>query len=467
MNKVTLFISITFVIYLFCVESLKSDQNTRKYSSKSLKMLVEREDDRPVKRIVSPNELSSLFGPPITKKNEIVVNRKFMNDFDDEDDEDMHEISNNDEEENSVDADYEEAMKLKSEREATGLSRIQNELEFLENMNMSSDFSSQTIQDTEEISSDSFNFDYADLDKLLDKSTRVNVADALSMSSSSSTSTSRGRISLSRQSASAVSDTGATTSADPRIVKYDPKESMRGDPMKYGAYRRWKVVVEDAKNGKSKSTLKKKNKNGSAGNKNAAEKFYDAIKNLGSGPGSSGSRSSTGVADPPPNRSPIQPNKSPSPKKKKRVITSEEINGLFANSNQRDPKTGKIKLDEYNDQEEEDQEKDEEEEMDDKATTGQRSVVAMFEPFGSSSSSQDSGAGEEMPKWLKDAEANRNALSKNKKNKKQKSLTDDWRFWLGLISTAGFVSAAYSIYHQTGGFGSGLNPGSGGPDLII
>lgn len=92
--------------------------------------------------------------------------------------------------------------------------------------------------------------------------------------------------------AKALSMSSSTTSSrnnldiGPRVVKYDPSGfDFRLEKMNYGAYRRWKVVEEDKK---SKGKLGKpgsRKKKGSG--KNAAEKFYDAIKNLGSGPASS------------------------------------------------------------------------------------------------------------------------------------------------------------------------------------
>lgn len=92
-----------------------------------------------------------------------------------------------------------------------------------------------------------------------------------------------------------------TTNIGPRLVKYDPSENGRqNNPMDFGAYRRWKVVEEK----KTKPTKGKRKKS----SKNAAEKFYDAIKNLGSAP-STGGATGTGVAEPPPNKGPIQPKK--------------------------------------------------------------------------------------------------------------------------------------------------------------
>jgi hypothetical protein len=66
------------------------------------------------------------------------------------------------------------------------------------------------------------------------------------------------------------------------------------------------------------------------------------------------------------------------------------------------------------------------------------------------------GPDEETPKWIVDAE--KEAADKRKKEmrkRKKKSITDDWRFWAAIITGAGFASAFYNIYQQTGGFGSG------------
>lgn len=88
---------------------------------------------------------------------------------------------------------------------------------------------------------------------------------------------------------------------------------------------------------------------------------------------------------------------------------------------------------------------------------------------------------DQIPNWL--LKADRVAEKKKKeamlKGRKKKQLTDDWRFWLGIIATAGFASAAYSMYQQTGGFDPNISPfssfgfgpsdvtGGGGDELII
>ena len=86
-------------------------------------------------------------------------------------------------------------------------------------------------------------------------------------------------------------------------------------------------------------------------------------------------------------------------------------------------------------------------------------------------------ANEEMPQWIVDADK---AARKKKAlaGKKKKKITDDWRFWAAIVATAGFASAAYSVWQQTGGFdggvgeswgggATGIGGGVGGEELII
>ena len=87
------------------------------------------------------------------------------------------------------------------------------------------------------------------------------------------------------------------------------------------------------------------------------------------------------------------------------------------------------------------------------------SVVGAFNPM--------MGPNEETPQWILDA--NKEASKKKKmKGKKKKALTDDWRFWAAIITGAGFASAFFNIYQQTGGFGSGSKGEFGdGQELVI
>lgn len=64
----------------------------------------------------------------------------------------------------------------------------------------------------------------------------------------------------------------------PRTVKYEPGSvETKDDPMRYGAYRRWKLVE------KQQAPKKTKNGNAKKSGKNTSDSFYDAIKNFSSG----------------------------------------------------------------------------------------------------------------------------------------------------------------------------------------
>jgi hypothetical protein len=66
----------------------------------------------------------------------------------------------------------------------------------------------------------------------------------------------------------------------PRVFLYDPTESnSMYDPMQFGAYNRWKKAEEAVAKANLKKNPKKKNKEGLS-----TDSFYNAIKNLGSGP---------------------------------------------------------------------------------------------------------------------------------------------------------------------------------------
>jgi hypothetical protein len=72
----------------------------------------------------------------------------------------------------------------------------------------------------------------------------------------------------------------SSRSDSPRVFQYDPNESNPlYDPMKFGAYARWKRAEEEVAKANLKKNPKKKNKEGLS-----PDSFYNAIKNLGSGP---------------------------------------------------------------------------------------------------------------------------------------------------------------------------------------
>eukprot|EP00596_Hydrurales_sp_CCMP1899_P005385 CAMPEP_0119036344 /NCGR_PEP_ID=MMETSP1177-20130426/4020_1 /TAXON_ID=2985 /ORGANISM="Ochromonas sp, Strain CCMP1899" /LENGTH=431 /DNA_ID=CAMNT_0006996103 /DNA_START=244 /DNA_END=1539 /DNA_ORIENTATION=- len=268
----------------------------------------------------------------------------------------------------------------------------------------------------------------------------------------------------------------------PRQVKYDPAELLKQarDPMQYGAYRRWKLAEDsqlDSKGKpkkKSKSTTgynkgdyevdgamggdsiggsrnvggNKKKKDKKGGNNLNPESFYDAIKNFGAGGGKDAGTGGTGTAEPPSNKNPIQPKKAQVKKNKKKLITPDDINSLF----------GKAEAVAEEDEDEDEASVESTSSMD-SSVTASSSIAGAFNPM--------MGNDEETPQWILDAD--KEALQKKKgKGKKKKALTDDWRFWAGIIGVAGFASAFFNIYQQTGGFGGGDSKGFGeGTELVI
>jgi len=72
-----------------------------------------------------------------------------------------------------------------------------------------------------------------------------------------------------------------------------------------------------------------------------------------------------------------------------------------------------------------------------------------------------------VPDWLLAVEKEkREAKQAAKRAKKNKKLTSDWRFWAGIVVFAGFASAVWSVYQQTGGTFDSMG-GNGGAELII
>eukprot|EP01035_Chromulina_nebulosa_P018270 gene18270-23946_t len=258
--------------------------------------------------------------------------------------------------------------------------------------------------------------EYAELDRVLDKSRKRSTIEALGMLSSSDK----------------MIDSA-------RLVKYDPSLFERNDPMKFGAYRRWKLAEASVK---SKVGGKRKKKVNNS--KNAAEKFYDAIKNLGSAP-TTGGTTGTGVADPPANKGPITPKKAPIKKNRKRVITPDDIDSLFSKNENNKSKSNVIDI---NDNISNEVTNDEDEDNDEEDVENDENKNKKYV-----SSSMKSLLNEEIPQWLQDADneekKRRQLLKKGKK--KKKTLLDDWRLWAGVIAAAAFASAFYTVYQQSGG----------------
>jgi hypothetical protein len=110
-------------------------------------------------------------------------------------------------------------------------------------------------------------------------------------------------------------ESGLSTTSPRDIPQYDPTErAYRGDPMQYGAYRRWKLA--ENQDTKKSSRGKKKPKSGN-------NDFFNSIKNLGKS-NKDGKNLGQGFgtrAEPPPNKASITPKKPIAKKNKKRVIT--------------------------------------------------------------------------------------------------------------------------------------------------
>ena len=210
----------------------------------------------------------------------------------------------------------------------------------------------------------------------------------------------------------------------PRVFMYDPTESTRMyDPMKFGAYARWKQAADQVERA-NKKNAKRKRKEGLS-----PDSFYNAIKNLGSGPKAKDVPTGVGVADPPRGKSPITPKKAPVKKNKKKTITPDEIDSLFESKSRSENESLS---------------------SDDSSAVESTAFNPMLRDD------------EPVPQWIIDAERAAK-IERRMRGKKQKKLTDDWRFWAAIIAAAGFGAAFFSVYQQTGGFGGGL-PSIGGFD---
>jgi hypothetical protein len=321
---------------------------------------------------------------------------------------------------------------------------------------------------------DEVNSAYTELDRILDKDKRNSVRESMSMKESRSSSSS------SLSSLKSVKSVTVSTLDSPRSVQYNPGEYFRGDPMKYGAYRRWKLAeqeIDDKKNskGKRKQGKVKKEKDNNPFN---PENFYDSLKKLGSGPTSKDTPTGLGVADAPNNKKPITPKKGLTKKNKKKIITPDDIDKLFETKNAIKG-TNNVEAtddDEEDDEDVEEEENNEDEDEDDNNNLISSPTIAMNP---ASSFQEMVSTGEEVPKWL--ADADKEAKKKRAmRGKKKKRLQDDWRFWLAIIASVGFVTAFWNIYQQSGGnfdngpasFGFGMptiggGTGGGGDELVL
>eukprot|EP01041_Mallomonas_annulata_P009379 gene9379-19465_t len=231
-----------------------------------------------------------------------------------------------------------------------------------------------------------------------------------------------------------------------REINYDPQATSkyRGDPMNYGAYRRWKLIEMQIKDKKSKKDDKNKSKKDS-------NEFFNSIKKLGSGPAPKGTPSGVGVAEPPPGMKNVKPKKAPGRKQgNKKVITPNDIDSLFAKKTT----TTTTESEENDDEGDDDNNNNENKEKSSistttTSTTDSSNDLSLQKTFGFMI-----GSDEEIPDWILDAEKQEKKKKKAMKAKKTKKFTDDWRFWAACIAGTGFVTAFINIYQQTGGFGA-------------
>jgi hypothetical protein len=194
-------------------------------------------------------------------------------------------------------------------------------------------------------------------------------------------------------------------------------------------------------------------------------------------------------------------------KNRRKIVTPDDIDSLFVsktkastddNEDNNDEgggagrgglvRSGRREFKDDDDADDADDADDDDDDDDDAATDGDtqaegsKSVMPVSATTSAMSASDASFKGifnptqDEIPKWLADGE--KEAKKKKKLNKRKKKLTDDWRFWAAIIATVGFASALYTVYQQTGGFGSpgdigiGFGPGPSSPlppnnDIII
>ena len=329
-----------------------------------------------------------------------------------------------------------------------------------------SSFSQQARNEEEEEEMDSIEGEY-DLSRALDSKRAATVRRSLSITSST-----------------------AVRSGEQlrRITKYDPKDRYRPDPMKYGAYRRWQVEGDEdndsrkgSKGGQSatkeggrgisnssRGKVSNKGGRGGKGNKKGGDtnSFYKAIKKLGSGPKGDGEATGTGTVDPPNGMKNADLGKPvPRGRRTKRVVTAEDIDSIFVEDRSSSGSVGggegssgsggvAVDFDDDYDHEEDGEVEDAGEQEEESLMVKQQSEpVESFGQMGASafdstsndaSINMDTLAAEETPKWLVDAEKDRKKAMRPKKKKKKK-LTDDWRFWIGIVAAIGFGSAAVQM----------------------
>ena len=107
----------------------------------------------------------------------------------------------------------------------------------------------------------------------------------------------------------------------------------------------------------------------------------------------------------------------------RKVITPDQINSLFSNNKQQN---NNMNVNNNNEE-------------------GNNGFFNFNKPF---ESNQNNNNNNNVPEWILEAERQRGM--KKSSGKKEKALTDDWRFWAAMITGAGFATAFFQIYQQTG-----------------
>jgi len=449
------------------------------------------------RRIIAPEELDSLFGVPM----DAGARRGEGSVYDDTDDEDLSVVALNlDEGDDEQRGGEEGGQNVKGVQltPSVGMSAAMAEVSSVAEAEYDAEEAETDASIGDNDEDESF---YTDLSRVLDsKKLRRSVRDSISMREST-----LGQALIDRK-----------IGGDVRTTRYNPTEFSRGDPMKYGAYRRWQpsAADEESKGGKSSASSSSSVRTGGKGGgvrggrvapgKGASkdkgkttktdgkDSFLNTLKNLGSAPTSG--PTGTGVADPPPNKRNVQPKKAP-PRKttRRKLITPNDIDSLFAQPADGRGRQGSASgsgkvggdVDDDDDDDEDEDEEDEEEgegegeeersEMEGSRVNSLQVGIAGESAMTSEQQIEGYSRGVfgkpddgTVPDWLQAAEKERKeAKQAAKRAKKSKKLTNDWRFWAAIVVTAGFASALWSVYQQTGGFAAGGMGGGGGPELII
>lgn len=286
------------IFVLICLSFQNYGASMHPDRSKRLTML--NDNGRSKQRIINANDLSNVFSKVSPPRNEIKFSYTETEEnypYNDEEDDDpaFNDSPRNVRNEQESDED----SSTYSQAPSSSSSRISNSgNDGTKNVDFDKNAFSETGDSNEQVFNDSADSGLGDeydafmnLDGGLDKTAERRISNQLAMDESY--------------------EVLPQNQASPRVFQYEPIAKIEINPMAYGAYRRAKLppTPTSATEGSSKSG--RKNKDKKKGPKNDTNSFYDAIKNLGSGPGSSGSGSITGLAEPPPGKKPILPRKAP------------------------------------------------------------------------------------------------------------------------------------------------------------